>query len=118
MRSNIGKSPRSIATLYRPDHDESGKYTVHTVIHDDAILERNKRIRLESLLTTRSKLNLHENERIDYAFSIPQESWTFFKRDFPDIANGLHSKDEAIRYKSARELAILHPEWVIMAGNR
>jgi hypothetical protein len=118
MRKDVGASPNSVSTLYRPNHDESGKYFVHTRIENDSQLERNKRIRLESLLPRGAKLGLHEGERIDYAFSIPAEEWKFFKRDYPEIAQGLIQKDETVRYKSAMQLQLLHPEWVILAGNK
>lgn len=118
MKAVVGKTPRSVTTAYRPDHDESGNYIFHTKIFNDAQLERNKRIRLEDLLTKSSRIPLHDGEKVDYAFSIPQEEWGFFCRDYPEIAKGIRDGDEQTRYNSALQLQILHPEWVIMAGNR
>jgi 1,4-alpha-glucan branching enzyme len=117
MRETIGQTPNSITQIYRPDHDESGKYTFHTKILNDHILERNKRIRLESLMTKGKSIPLLE-AGVEYAFSIASEEWGFFKRDYPDIVAGIRSKDEEERFKAARQLQILHPEWVIMAGDR
>lgn len=117
MKAVIGRTPNSITTLVRDNHDESGKYIFHTRIEDDAHLERNKRIRLESLIAKRAKFSFHDGEPVLFAFSIPQESWGFFQRDYPDIARGIRSRDYQIREESARKLQILHPEWVITEGN-
>lgn len=116
MKKYLWSTPCSIVHLYRPDHVDD-QYTVHTEIQDDAALERNKRIRLEDLVKQGKPMPLHDGAPIEFAYSIPNEHWAFFKRDHPDIVEGIRSKDHETRRKACRELSILHPEWVITAGN-
>jgi hypothetical protein len=100
-------------TLHRDAHDPD-KHYVHTVFHDDDALEKNKHMRLRHGLERGAKI-LDDREVIQ-AFSVPPWQWQLFKAKHPDIALGLHSKDEGIRERAAMQLKLLKPEWVVTRG--
>ena len=117
MRNVIDRTPTSVSEIIRDNHDESGTYSFSTKIFNDGQLERNKKIRLEGVVNRNDK-----NPIIDggtqYAFSIDPVEWSIFKRDHNDIYQELKSKDEKSRFHAAMQIQLLHPEWVIMAGNK
>lgn len=121
MKERLFTGTQSETWIHRDDSDESGKYYFNEIIHDEHILKRNARIRLESLMTPGQKVPLlgqGEPGEIVHCFSIPVEHWALLKRDYPDIVAGLTDKDPDIAMQAARRLEILHPEWALMAGNR
>lgn len=86
---------------------------VQTTFHDDANLERNKKLRNSGMID-KGKLGLHDNEDIRMVISCPDPiQWSLFKKKFPDIYKAIMSADEAERMKGCWRLKLLHPEWVI-----
>jgi len=60
-----------------------------------------------------------DDSALAYSFSVPDgQQWSLFKRDFPDLYTALMKGDQQQRFKAARELSILHPDWVVMASNK
>lgn len=99
-------------TVTRMGH-EDGKLCVHRTFHDDYALEKAKRLR-ESNIMAKAKLSLHDNEDIRFAISCPStEQWILFKRDHRDTYKLLTSRHEQERMKGARQIQLLHPEWVV-----
>ncbi len=83
----------------------------------DPIIERNKRIRLESLMTKGQKLPAFGDE-VRFAFSIPPTEYSKLKVKEPDIWGLLTSKDPEDNMRGGQMLAILHPEWSTIEANR
>ena len=102
--------------LHSSEHDPTHSVVRH-VENDDALLERNKRLRLDGYLKPGQHMALHE-EDVRYGFSIPPLQWTLLQRDRPEFVRQLTRGDEQERITAARQLAIEHPEWCIMAANR
>lgn len=91
---------------------DGGKIISHQIHHDDHALEKVHRLRSSQILD-KAKLGLHENEDIRLAISCPSVvQWNRFKRENPDIATMLRSRDESERMKAARMILILQPTWV------
>ncbi len=121
MKQHLYNGTQSETWMIRDDSDETGKYYFHQIIHDDHIVQRNKRIRLESLMTRGQKVPLlgqGDPGEIVHCFSIPTEIWALVKRDYPDIVEGLLSKEPEIAQAAARRLEILYPQYSVMAANR
>lgn len=116
MKEVINRTPTGTTTLVRDEHDESGRYYVHQVEHDDHILDRNKRIRLEGLMPEGKKVPLIGDE-MRFTFSIPPMQYTRLLKREPDLMRELSGKDHDARIKAARRLSIMHPEWCTLAGN-
>ena len=117
MRDVIDRTPTSVSEIVRDNHDESGVYSFFTKIFNDPQLEKNKRVRLEGVVN-RNQKNPFIEGGAQYAFSINPVEWSIFKRDHKDIYKALKSRDEKIRFHAAMQIQLLHPEWVIMAGNK
>ena len=93
---------------------EDGVLYGHTVFNDDAALERNKQIRDHGMVGNKAALGIHDEADLRMTISCPDVTqWNLFKRKHPEIARGLHSKDESIRMKACAALKQHHPEWVI-----
>ncbi len=121
MKDTLFRTRQSKTDIVRDNHDESGKYYFHQTVYDDHILERNKRIRLESLAPQGRQMPLlgqGDPAPVAFAFSIPQEHFARIQRDLPDIWAGLTGSDPEENLKAARRLLILHPEWSLTEANR
>ena len=121
MKKHLFNGTQSETWMIRDDSDESGRYYFHEIIHDEHIVNRNKRIRLESLMTRGQKVPLlgaGDPGEIVSCFSIPVEVWALIKRDHPDIVDGLLDKSPESAQKAAKRLEILYPQYSVMAGNR
>ncbi len=121
MKETIFQTRNSRTQVVRDNHDESGQYYFHQVVYDDPILERNKRLRLEGLMSKGQSLPAvghGDNAEAVFAFSIPAEHFARLYRDHPDIMLGLKSPDVNENHKAAQKLKQLHPEWSVMEGNR
>lgn len=116
MREVIDKTNRSVTTINRDEHDESGRYVFQTQIYNDDILARNKRKRLEGVIT-KGRKNKVIPGGARFAFNMTSEEWAIFKRDYPDIIEGLKSRDDSIRMQAGQRMQLLKPEWSVMAGN-
>lgn len=117
MRVNLNRTNRSLTTMNRDNHDKSGRYVFETKIYNDDVIEKNKRLRLESMIPVGRETPVIDGG-IRFSFSMTPEEWGFFKRDYPDIVEGLRSRDDSIRNSSALRIKILHPEWSITPSNR
>ena len=94
---------------------EDGKLHFHTTYHDDSSLQRNDDIRKAGFLD-KGKLGLHENEDIRLVVSCPSVGqWNLFKKRHGETYDLLMSKNEPMRMKGARQLQVLHPEWVVQS---
>jgi hypothetical protein len=94
---------------------QDDKLFIQATYFDDVALERNKQIRNAGFLD-KGKLGLHENEDIRLAVSCPSvEQWNRFRRLHPETYELLMSKNEALRMKGARQLQLVHPEWVVQS---
>lgn len=94
---------------------EDGKMYIHTVFHDDAALARIQDLKNSGMLT-KQKLGIHEDEDVRMVISCPDTlQWHFFAKKYPDIYKSLRSRDEKERMSAAKQLQILHPEWVAMS---
>lgn len=116
MKEIVSRDIDKTVTLVRDEHDESGQYHVHTLIHDDHIIDRNKRIKQDALMAQGSKTPFMDGGVMIRTFSIPPAHWTLFKRKNKDLVKRLFSSNDTEREKAARELSILHPEWVTNLG--
>jgi len=93
---------------------EDGTMYFNTTYYDDASLQRNADIRKAGFLD-KGKLGLHENEDIRLAISCPSvEQWNLCKKKHPETFDLLMSRNEPMRMKGARQLQLLHPDWVVM----
>lgn len=93
---------------------EGGKLYFHTIFNDDAALHQNTRLRNSGHLD-RKKLGLHEDEDVRMMISIPSVlQYTIFQKKHPNTITLLNSKIESERMRGAKQLQILHPEWVVM----
>ena len=94
---------------------EDGKLWIHTTYHDDAALERNKQIRSAKLME-KAKLSLHEDEDVRMVVSCPSVSqWNLFKKQHGETYDLVMSTLEHERMRGARQLQLLHPEWVVQS---
>lgn len=92
---------------------EDGKTYAKTTIHDDAALERVKRLKHEAVLD-KARLGIHDNADLRMVISCPSiVLWNYFKRDHPKTYSLLNSKDESERMKGAKQVQFIHPEWII-----
>ena len=87
---------------------------VHTLVHDDPIIELNKKIALERALE-RTKMPFHDNADVRAHIQVDPELWARFKREHPDVYKLMNSTSEDDRMRGVRKLHILHPEWVTYA---
>lgn len=120
MKKIIEQSASKRVSLIRDDSDESGRYYFHTEYNDDHVLERNKRIRLEGLMPKDHKIPAFGegySTHVRYAFSIPEDQFALFIRDYPDLHQALMSNDESVRMRAAERLKREKPHWCITAGN-
>ena len=94
---------------------EDGTMFFKTTYYDDAALQRNDDLRKANVLD-RGKLGLHGNEDIRMTVSCPSlEQWNLFKKRHGETYDLLMSKNEPMRMKGARQLQVLHPEWVVQS---
>jgi hypothetical protein len=108
--SDVIEHTRSTLTRVRTNGDQ---LLVHRTFFDDANLDQNSRIRNSGMLD-KAKLGLHDNEDVRAVVSCPSvEQWNLFKRKHPEVYSRLMAKNEPERMKGARELSILHPDWVV-----
>ncbi len=93
---------------------EDGEYYCETEFFDKKQLDQNNRIRNSGMLDD-SKLGLHFDEDIRMAISCPSTlQWSIFCKKNADTYKLLTSStSEADRMKGARQLQILHPDWVV-----
>lgn len=92
---------------------EDGITYAHTKFHDDAALEKVKRLRDEHVLA-KATLGVHDDADMRMIISCPSiVQWNYFKRDYPEVYERISSTVEDTRMKGCRELEILHPEWVV-----
>lgn len=113
MRDLIRKDGHITSVIHRDDHDVSGKYYIHTHFDDDHILRQTQRLR-ESELHNKATMGIHDNADLRYAFSCPDTTqWSFFRKKHPETYKLLKSNNEYERLKGAKQLSILHPEWIV-----
>lgn len=93
---------------------EDGKYHAKTTFFDDDALEHNKKIRNSGMLE-KSALGLHDNADVRMAISCPSTTqWMYFKSKHYETYKLLTSQtSEEDRMKGARQLQLLHPDWVV-----
>jgi len=86
---------------------------VHTVFDDDEALKRNKQIK-EAELLNKPKLGIHDNHDLRFILSIPDVfQWNLWKKHNQGEYRMLVGRDETLRIRAAKKLALSHPEWVI-----
>jgi len=110
MTDVIDQGPRSQTSVKL----DGKRLFVHTLVHDDPILEANRRIANERVLE-RAKMPLHENEDLRAHIQVDPDLWAIFKRKNPDVYRLICSRDEGERMRGVRQLHILHPAWVTYA---
>ncbi len=93
---------------------EDGKYHAKTTFYDDAALDKNAKIRNSGMLEN-SKLGIHFDEDIRMAISCPSTlQWSIFCKKHKETYKLLTSStSELDRMKGARQLQIMHPDWVV-----
>lgn len=98
----------------QPDvHGKKGMHHVVEQFNDCNVLAENELLRHADVLNN-TKTVLHEGEKIEYWFRIPNlPLYKEFRRLHPDIIEMIESPDESIRMKGAQRMAILQPRWVI-----
>ncbi len=116
MKEVISRAPGAQTTLHRDEHDVSGEYKVHTVVHNEHNIDQNTRIRNAGLMHQGKKTGLMDGGVIIRAFSVHPTEWRLFKKQNPGLYRRLLSRNEKTREKAAQQIAILHPEWVTNTG--
>ena len=114
MKRLIERSKYKTVVEHTDAHNPT-RQVYRTVYHDDEALDKNRRLRRDGLMVKGHRLPMFDGQRVHYAFSIPADQLALFQRDNPDFMTELRSKDDAIRMKAALRLAILHPEWSVLA---
>lgn len=98
---------------------EGGLFYVETQFKDSDSLQRNRDIAASGMLE-KAKLGLHDDEDMRMVISCPcTMQWSIFKRKHNDVykmltTRGHRTEDDALRMKGAKQLQILHPDWVVM----
>ncbi len=108
----ISQTPNT-STIMHTDAHVKNRQVFQTIFHDDESLEKTKRLRDAEIFKRGTKIPFAD-QQVYHAFSIPEGRYALLKRDFPDMMEAIKSKDEAVRMKAARELSILHPEFVVL----
>ena len=86
---------------------------VHSIYDDKQSLDQNSRIRNSGMMDN-GQLSLHNDADIRMSISCPSvEQWTVFKRKHSGSYQLLMSSKEEERMRGAKQLQILHPEWVV-----
>jgi len=94
---------------------EDGEYYCETTFHDKKALEQNNKIRNSGMLD-KGALGLHDNADIRMAISCPDTlQWSIFCKKNLETIKLIRSTNEVERLKGARQLQILHPEWVVFS---
>ena len=94
---------------------EDSKLYCHTVFHDDSALNQNERIRNSGMLE-KAQLGLHDDEDVRMVISCPSTlQWAVFKRKHGETYRLIKSADEGERIQGARQLQLLHPDWVVQS---
>jgi len=89
------------------------KHHVVEQYNDCGVLAENAKLRSSDVLKD-VKTVLHEGEKIEYWFRIPNNAlFKEFKRAYPEVWDMIESADESIRMRGSQQMSILKPEWVI-----
>ena len=106
-------------SVLRAVHVEGDRAVVKTVVRDDELLRQNRAHRLHnSRPSGKHDFPLHPaGAKISYHFQVPPTLWAREKRLYPDIFEGLHSKNHMDRELAAQAIARKHPEWIVTAPN-
>ena len=92
---------------------EGDLHVFKTQYFDKESLAINDRIRKSGMLN-KAELGLHDDADIRMAISFPSVVlFSAFKKKHPDIYEMLHSKDEAVRMRGAKQLQLVHPEYCV-----
>lgn len=92
---------------------EDGKLHAKTTFYDDESLNQNDRIRNSGMLD-KAKLGVHQDEDVRMAISCPSVvQWNTFKKKNSATYKLLMSCNETERMRGAKQVQILHPDWVV-----
>jgi len=112
MKSVISQTPNTTTVMHTDAHVKN-RQVFQTIYHDDESLKKTKALRDEEIFKKGTKIPFGD-QQVYHAFSIPEGRYALLKRDYPDMMAAIHSRDEAVRMKAARELSIIHPEFVVL----
>jgi hypothetical protein len=96
--------------------DEDGTLVVKTVVNDDDVEASTRALRQVEAMRTGDPAPLApDGAESIYAFQIEPTLWARFKREHPDIYQGLHARDQITRERACATLAAMRPQWVTCA---
>lgn len=114
MKEVVNRTPTSVSRVVRDESDRI--YTFERKDDVTHLYERNKRIRLEDMMTRGQKLPAF-GDHVAYSFSMPANWRAYLKQKYPDVLDLLLAKSPEDNIKGAQRLSILEPNWVTIGGN-
>jgi hypothetical protein len=96
--------------------EQDGTLVVKTVVQDSDVQASTAALRQAEAIRTGDPAPLApDGAEAIYAFQIEPTLWARFKREHPDIYEGIMSRDQITRERACATLAAMRPQWVACA---